>query len=62
MTPDSLQYLLHDLFEVNTFWQFETERATADETDANTWQVTLDVARAQSGGGRGGRRDRGADE
>lgn len=43
VTPDSLQYLLHDLFEVNTYWELETERATAVETEAGTWQVTLDV-------------------
>jgi ABC-2 type transport system permease protein len=43
VTPDSLQSLLHDLFEVNTFWEFETERATAEQTEAGTWQVTLDV-------------------
>ena len=24
VTPDSLKYLLHDLFEVNTFWELET--------------------------------------
>jgi ABC-2 type transport system permease protein len=43
VAPDSLRYLLHDLFEVNTFWQLETERATAVETKAGTWQVRLDV-------------------
>ena len=43
VTPDSLQYLLHDLFEANTFWELETERATAEQTEAGTWQVTLDV-------------------
>ena len=43
VTPDSLQYLLHDLFEANTFWELETEGATAEETDAGAWQVTLDV-------------------
>jgi ABC-2 type transport system permease protein len=43
VTPDSLQYLLHDLFEANTFWDLETKGATAEETDAGTWQVTLDV-------------------
>jgi ABC-2 type transport system permease protein len=42
-TPDSLQYLLHDLFEVNTYWELETERATAKQTHTGTWQVTLDV-------------------
>ena len=43
VTPDSLRYLLHDLFEVNTFWQLETERATAEQTAAGTWRVTLGV-------------------
>jgi hypothetical protein len=43
VAPDSLQYLLHDLFEVNTFWELETERVTAEQTQAGSWQVTLDV-------------------
>jgi hypothetical protein len=43
VTPDSYQYLLRDLFEKNTFWEFETERATARQTEAGAWQVTLDV-------------------
>jgi hypothetical protein len=43
VTPDSLQYLLHDLFEANTFWELETEEATAEETEAGAWQVTLHV-------------------
>jgi energy-coupling factor transporter ATP-binding protein EcfA2 len=43
VTPDSLQHLLHDLFEANTWWELKTERATAKQTDAGTWQVTLDV-------------------
>jgi aminopeptidase N len=43
VTPDSLQSLLHDLFAANTFWELETERATAEQTAAGTWQVTLDV-------------------
>jgi hypothetical protein len=43
VTPDSLQYLLHDLFEVSTFWQFATERATSEQTAEGTWKVTLDV-------------------
>ena len=42
-TPDSLKYLLHDLFEVNTFWELEAERATAKQTEGGTWQVTLAV-------------------
>ena len=43
VTPDEHQHLLHDLFEANTFWELETERATAEQTAAGTWQVTLDV-------------------
>jgi hypothetical protein len=34
---------LHDLFEVNAFWEFELEQATAEQTAAGLWQVTLDV-------------------
>jgi hypothetical protein len=43
VTPDSLKPLLHDLFEVNTLWALETKRATARQTRAGTWQVTLEV-------------------
>jgi hypothetical protein len=42
-TPDSLRYLLHDLFAANTFWELETERATARRTAAGAWRVTLRV-------------------
>jgi hypothetical protein len=43
VTPDSLQSLLHDLFEVNAEWRLETEHATARRQADGTWQVTLDV-------------------
>ncbi|MBA4159698.1 MAG: hypothetical protein H0X65_19810, partial [Gemmatimonadetes bacterium] len=43
VTPDSLRPLLHDLFEVNTFWTFDTRQATAVQTEAGAWQVTLEV-------------------
>ncbi|HEX8359668.1 MAG TPA: hypothetical protein VF613_06170 [Longimicrobium sp.] len=43
VTPDSLRYLLHDLFAANTFWQLKTERATAKQTPAGTWRVTLRI-------------------
>ncbi|MEP7337615.1 MAG: ABC transporter permease [Acidobacteriota bacterium] len=43
VTPDSYQSLLRDLFEQNTFWEFETQQATAQQTEAGAWQVTLDV-------------------
>jgi hypothetical protein len=42
-TPDSLESLLHDLFEVNTFWTFDTKQATAVQTPSGTWQVMLEV-------------------
>jgi ABC-2 type transport system permease protein len=41
--PDSLEYLLHDLFEVNTYWQLATAQVRADSTSTGEWQVTLDV-------------------
>ncbi|UOQ69415.1 M1 family metallopeptidase [Hymenobacter volaticus] len=40
-TPDSLQPLLHDLFQANTFWELKTETATAKPLKEGTWQVTL---------------------
>lgn len=43
VTPDSLQYLVHDLFATNTFWELQTEQATAKQTEAGTWQVTLEL-------------------
>ena len=41
--PQSLGYLLVDLFEANTFWELATQRAIAKQTGIGTWQVTLDV-------------------
>lgn len=43
VTPDSLKPLLHDLFEVNAFWTFDTKEAKAVRTAAGAWEVTLDV-------------------
>ncbi len=43
VTPDSLTYLLHDLFEVNAFWELETQRARASEAPDGSWRTTLDV-------------------
>ena len=49
VTPDSLHPLLVDLFEANTYWELETERATARPTGTGSWRVTLDVnARKES--------------
>ncbi|MDB5232435.1 MAG: transporter permease [Chitinophagaceae bacterium] len=43
ITPDTLQYLLHDLFEVNTYWDLKTDNVTAQPTKDGNWQVTLRV-------------------
>ncbi|MDO1449307.1 ABC transporter permease [Rhodocytophaga aerolata] len=43
VTPDSLHYLLHDLFEVNTYWMLETKRATTKQTSSGIWEVALDI-------------------
>jgi ABC-type transport system involved in multi-copper enzyme maturation permease subunit len=43
VTPDSLKPLLRDLFEVNTFWTFDTKQATAVRTGTGAWEVTLQV-------------------
>ena len=43
VTPDSLGPLLHDLFEVNTFWTFDTKHAEARQTAAGAWEVTFDL-------------------
>jgi ABC-2 type transport system permease protein len=44
VTPDSLRYLLGDLFAKNTFWQLETGAARAEPAGAGTWRVTLEVS------------------
>jgi ABC-2 type transport system permease protein len=43
VTPDSLQYFLHDLFKENTFWELKAQQATVKQTNAGSWQVTFDV-------------------
>jgi len=43
VTPNSLQSLLADLFERNTFWELSTQSATAEQDEAGDWQVALDV-------------------
>ena len=41
VTPDTLQTMLHDFFEVNTLWNFEVTKATAVKNSADTWEVTI---------------------
>ena len=43
VTPEPSQALLHDLFEVDTVWTFDTRQAAAVQTQAGSWQVTLEV-------------------
>lgn len=41
LTPDSLRYLLDDLFKRNTFWDLKAKQAEAKKTKDGQWQVTL---------------------
>ncbi|RCR67134.1 ABC transporter permease/M1 family aminopeptidase [Larkinella punicea] len=43
VTPDSLHVMVHDLFAANTFWELETQRATAKQLKEGTWQVILEL-------------------
>ena len=43
VTPDSMRYLLRELFEVNVFWQLRADRVRARRLPSGDWQVTLDV-------------------
>ena len=43
VTPDSLQYLLTDLFETVTLWDVKTEQALVQRTDSGQYEVALDV-------------------
>jgi hypothetical protein len=43
VTPDSLQGLLADLIERNTFWELQTSQASAQPTTTGQWQVTIEV-------------------
>jgi hypothetical protein len=42
-TAELLRPLLADIFERNTFWELEAKRATATQTGAGAWQVSLEV-------------------
>jgi hypothetical protein len=43
VTPDSLRDLLHDYFQVNTFWEIRLRGATATPGADGTFTVTLDL-------------------
>ena len=44
VTPDSLNYLLNDLFKKNMYWRLKTEDLAAVQTKGGTWEVTLKVS------------------
>jgi ABC-type transport system involved in multi-copper enzyme maturation permease subunit len=44
VTPDSLQYLVGDLFETITLWDLKTEDATATRRPDGRWAVRVQVA------------------
>jgi ABC-2 type transport system permease protein len=41
VTPDSLSYLLNDLFAVNTIWDLQARGATVERTGVRQWKVKL---------------------
>ncbi len=43
VTPDSLQYLLRDLFERNTFWELEAKNARVEAFGKGIWNVNFDL-------------------
>lgn len=43
VTPDSLNYLLIDLFKKNMYWRLKTEQLAVAQTKAGKWQVTMKV-------------------
>ena len=43
ITPDSLQYLLKDLFERNTYWELKAENAVATPAKNGEWIVNFSV-------------------
>ena len=43
VTPDSMRYLLTDLFETITLWDVETRRAVVARTKGGDYEVTLDI-------------------
>ncbi|HEY0778430.1 MAG TPA: M1 family aminopeptidase [Gemmatirosa sp.] len=44
VTPDSLQYLVGDLFETITLWDLKTDQATATQRPDGKWAVHLEIA------------------
>jgi hypothetical protein len=47
-TPDSLKYLITDLFETITLYENKTDVATAKKLKNNTYEVTLKISSEKS--------------
>jgi len=43
VTPDTLNYLLHDLFKTNTYWRLKTKQFLASQTNTGNWEVTIKI-------------------
>jgi aminopeptidase N len=43
VTPDSLNYLLNNLFEKNTYWRLKTKKLAVTDGKAGHWDVTMQV-------------------
>ncbi len=43
VTPDSLQYLVKDLFAENTFWELKTDKVMAEKLKSGNWEVKLEI-------------------
>ncbi len=43
VTPDSLHYLMHDLFEKNTYWELETVKVSAKQNGDGLWEVEIEI-------------------
>ena len=41
--PDSINYLLDDLFKENTYWRLKTEQMTARQISPSSWEVMMKV-------------------
>ena len=48
VTPDSLQYLLHDLFAANTIWDLSVERVASQRLTNEEYRVDVDVKALKS--------------
>jgi aminopeptidase N len=48
VTPDSLHYLLSDLFKQNTYWRLKTKSIAATKSNDGNWNVTLKVEAQKS--------------